>query len=61
MKRQKIDWYNILGIKRKSVDNDIKDILSLFTTGIQKFEENKDLFDEGIEDIKNYCQELKLR
>ena len=25
MKRQKIDWYNILGIKRKSVDNDIKE------------------------------------
>ena len=25
MKRPKIDWYNILGIKRKSVDNDIKE------------------------------------
>ena len=25
MKRQKIDWYNILGIKRKSVNNDIKE------------------------------------
>ena len=38
--------------------NDIKIILNLFTTGIQKFEENKDLFEERIEDIKNYSQEL---
>ena len=38
--------------------NDINKILNLFTTGIINFEENKELFDERIEDIKNYSQEL---
>ena len=50
-------------IKRINTDainciDDIKKILYLYTTGIQKFEENKDLFDERIEDIRNYTNEL---
>ena len=54
----KSDNIRCIRVDANNCISDIKKILHLFTTGIKNFEENKDLFDERIEDIKNFSQEL---
>ena len=67
MKRPKIDWYNILGIKRKSVDNDIKEDnsnnlgINLDIIEIKEMykKEPKRVFDQSMYNLKSKFNALK--